>query len=177
MCNKNEFAWCYRGLVAVVLSIAFMLTGCSSEDDGDSITVNIDGTDYTFSSCGQNSTGYEIEAGCNYLASDTAKRITFYKAYDANGGELKVLLTDIPDPALLDSPYGIEYECSTVDVAHPCGSSAEPTYDAASGTMTLSSVVVPFSNNRTLEFGTFVAEVTEHVVTTSVNIRDFPEYQ
>lgn len=180
MFNKKNRMWFARNLTPAFMLVLLALTGCSS-DDGFSLTVNVDGTDYAFTSCGQypvSYNGYETEAGCIYEGADSGMRITFYKAFDANGGELKVELTDIPDLTLLDSPYGIFYSCSTLNPALPCGTAAEPTYNAATGTISLSSVELPNSGNTTLEYsGVFVAGTASHTVTTSANIDSFPVYQ
>lgn len=144
----------------------------SCSDGGDSsnsssLPVTIDGASFSFT-CNRNEfTSYEYEVSCN---NQESKRLIIYKAFEVNGGEVKVLLIDIPDTALFDSPYGISYECGSIPLLSPaCNTTAIPVYDAASTTISATDVVLPESNNNTAEFGVFVNGEGMHTISFSVN--------
>lgn len=169
----------YVTMIFLIISTVLM-SGCSEDDaaQGTIISVTIDGTDYSFS-CFRNqsasSEGYEYSISCEQHAAGESKRLTFYKAYEANGGEVKVNLTDVPDSTLFDSPYGIQYSCSDTDTGIPCPVAA-PTFDAATTTFNLTDVELPETWNRTVEYPPYVAGVGSHTMTTSIEASGVPYF-
>ena len=167
-------------IIFFILSSALIIS-CSDDGDGGNsnglnVPVTIDGASFAFT-CNRNEfTSYEYEVSCN---NNQSKRLIIYKAFEVNGGEVKVLLIDVPDSSLFDSPYGISYECSTNPLlsSHACLTTALPVYDAASTTISATDVVLPESDNNTAEFGTFVAGEGMHTISFSVNAESVAFFQ
>lgn len=159
----------------IVISSVFVLS-CGDDggnSNGTTVSVTIDGTDYSFV-CNRVASGYEYQVGCIYNQS---KRLDVYKASDMNGAEVKVGLTDVPDSSLFDSPYGIEYACSTAAIPAACLTTAVPVYDAATTTISANNVEMPEINNRTAEFGNYVAGQGSHSISFSMNAAAIEFYQ
>ncbi|MDH5571182.1 MAG: hypothetical protein OEY89_05410 [Gammaproteobacteria bacterium] len=159
--------------ISLIVIGILSIVGCGGGDDDDSgsgsglsVTATIDGMPYTFSGCGAITyNGYEYDISCTYIGAE-AKRLILSKAYDVNGGAVRVLLTDIPDASLLDSPYGINYEC---DDQGSCLVNA-PVFDAATTTITLTGVSVPQINNNTADYGAYIPGAAEHTISVSVDV-------
>ncbi|MDH5764598.1 MAG: hypothetical protein OEZ38_01175 [Gammaproteobacteria bacterium] len=165
--------------LAFTMSILALITGCSSDNEsGSVITVTIDSQNYNFGGCGTfTASTNEFDISCLYQSGGEAKRLFFYKIHDIDGGEIKVRLTDIPDATQLDSPYGIEYECSTLG-SPACLTAALPTFDTATTTITLNNVVMPLTNNRTdYAGGPLVVGPTEHTVSFSIDVSTISSFQ
>lgn len=140
-----------------IAMLAGLAGGCGSDDSGGAYSVTIDGVAYGFNCFRTGVTGYEYHVSCDYNES---KRLDFMKSYDVNGGEIILKLTDVPDPTLFDSPYGIEYQCSNLD--NMCISNT-PEFDSVTGTLSATDVVLPQRANNTGTTG-----ATEHTVSFSV---------
>lgn len=168
--------------IFIFLSTLFFV-GCSSEDDGFTIVVNVEGVDTTFA-CNRNTNagGDEYSIGCQHGES---ARLNFHKGFDANGGILKITYTDVPNTAFFDSGYGIHYSCDTVGIEPMCTNN-QPTFDSTTSAMVLSGVTLTAGDNNTGEFdiidigigdGVLVQGRDFTTLSTSIVLDDVPYFQ
>lgn len=166
-----------KKIIFFILSSVLVMS-CSDGGDSSnssSLSVTIDGESFAFTCNRSEFTGSEYEVSCN---NQQSKRLVIYKAFETNGGEVKVLLVDVPDSALFDSPYGISYECGSIPLlSRACNTTAIPVYDGAKTTITAADVVLPETDNNTAQFGTFVNGEGMHTISFSVNAESVQFFQ
>ncbi len=173
----------YVKYLGVALMPLIPLTGCTIEEEaGPTVDVTIDGTLYTFKDCGIIAQDTNTKISCLQHTSDEmdnakfTRRITLTSSAAAGGEFIDFQLVDIPDPSLIDSPYGIEYECDTdTNYGRPC-LSGTLTHDESAKSFVIDNLEVAMTYNKTGEFGTFVAGATHHIVSATFNYGDFKHY-
>lgn len=168
--------------IFVILSSVLMMS-CSEEDEIFTVNATIDNASYSFECNRTSTTADEFSISCS---NGNARRLTLTKGLDSNAGDntgiLTIEYTDVPNTALFDTAYGINYVCNdSADIDptyNPMCASVIPTYNDATKTFTAANVEVTQTFNRTTEAGgTYVAGDASHTISVSVVMSDVPFFQ
>lgn len=172
--------------ILLLAAISLLGYGCDSDEDDEvfNITATIDGTGYSFECNRSVSNANDYVVSCQ---NGNTRRLKITKGYNENdgldgNGILNIEYADVPNAALFDTSYSINYACNdtaTINSYDPLCPGNLPTYDAASSTFTATDVVINQTWNRTGEdiSWTYVAGEASHTISVTIVLSDVPYFQ